>query len=216
MEQIINSYKIIVAGDTGTGKSSLILKFTENSFSGSFNSTIGVDFRMKTFTVNGKTVRLYIWDTAGQERFRSITRSYYTTAEAIILAFDITNKETFITLPGWLEELAQYEKTDAPIVLVGTKSDRHADRKVHQSEIDAFIENYVPKFNIQYVETSAKFGRCVDEVFFRIGEELLKIKTVIPESMTQQHNKNQWEEISSKSIITSEDKIKQRSCCNIL
>lgn len=215
MEQVINSYKIIVAGDTGTGKSSLIVKFTDNSFTNTFNSTIGVDFRTKALTVNGQIVRLYIWDTAGQERFKSITRSYYNTAEGIILTFDLTNKETFITLPTWLEEFEHYEKLSCPILLVGTKSDMYNSKQINRMEIEAFIESYTPKFNMQYIETSAKNGRGIHEAFYKMGEELLKIKTVIPISMQKNVQSNSIVMNDELSRIFNEPP-KQQSCCSIL
>lgn len=199
MSQIENQYKIIVAGDTGTGKSSLIVKFTDNAFTNTFNSTIGVDFRTKAFDVGDQRVRLYIWDTAGQERFKSITRSYYNTAEGIVLTFDISNKETFITLPSWMEDFECYDKINCPIILVGTKSDRFCERQVATKDAIDLVNSYIPKFNIQYVETSSKNGRNVDEVFQKLGNELLKIKSAVVQ----------------KSIPIHHD-IKQDSCCAIL
>lgn len=177
-KKVINSYKIIVIGDSGTGKSSLILQFTNNVFSNSYHSTIGVDFRTKIFQVDDNIVRLYIWDTAGQERFKSITRSYYNTAEGIILVFDITNKKSFESLPLWLNDFIYHGKTNLPIILVGTKNDKHDIRQVQIKDIDIFIENYIKQFNISYIETSAKYDINIHNVFINMGKELLKIKTI--------------------------------------
>lgn len=213
MSQIENQYKIIVIGDTGTGKSSLIVKFTDGAFTDSFNSTIGVDFRTRAFDVTDQKVRLYIWDTAGQERFKSITRSYYNTTEGIILAFDLTNKETFITLPLWMEDFENYGVTKCPVILVGTKSDKHPRKQVESKEIYDFIESYNQKFNIQYVETSAKYGRNIEEVFLKLGEELLKIKSVVPKMDTKTVT-------LEKSMVSrgqdSLDDCRQDTCCLIL
>jgi Ras-related protein Rab-1A len=206
MNQVENQYKIIVVGDTGTGKSSLIVKFTDNAFTNAFNSTIGVDFRTKAFDVDDKRVRLYIWDTAGQERFRAITRSYYNTTEGIILSFDISNKETFITLPLWMEDFERYGKTNCPIILVGTKSDRLYERQVSTKDALAFVDSYIPKFNIQYIETSSKNGKNVDGVFEQMGRALLKIKSIIPKT----------EAIIIEKPTTTRAMVKQDTCCTVI
>eukprot|EP01083_Nonionella_stella_P172877 594594_1 len=100
--------KVVMVGDSGVGKSSLLKRFANRDFTGDYISTIGVDFEIKTLEIDGKTVKLQIWDTAGQERFRTITSSYYRGAHGIIIVYDITDKESFDNVRQWLFEIDRY------------------------------------------------------------------------------------------------------------
>ena len=101
-------FKLVLIGDSGVGKSSLLLRFADDSFSENYISTIGVDFRFKTLAVDGKAVKLQIWDTAGQERFKTITGAYYRGADGIMMVFDKTNQDSFKHIPQWMEEIVKY------------------------------------------------------------------------------------------------------------
>ena len=92
-------------GDSGVGKSCLLLRFADDTYTGTYISTIGVDFKIRTVELEGKTIKLQIWDTAGQERFRTITSSYYRGAHGIIVVYDVTDKESFEAVKGWLNEM---------------------------------------------------------------------------------------------------------------
>ena len=111
-------WKILLIGDAGVGKSSILLRFTDDHFEEQMASTIGVDFRVKTMTLGGKTSKLTIWDTAGQERFRTLTSSYYRGCHGIILVFDVNERPTFEHLSHWLEELDMYATTQHPAMLL--------------------------------------------------------------------------------------------------
>lgn len=100
--------KLLLVGDAGVGKSSILLRFTDDSFDEHLQSTIGIDFKQKRYESNGKKVRATIWDTAGQERFRTLTGSYYRGSQGVILVYDITRAETFENLSRWLEEVEMY------------------------------------------------------------------------------------------------------------
>jgi Ras-related protein Rab-35 len=91
----------------GVGKSSLLLRFADNTFSGSYITTIGVDFKIKTVSLDGQKVKLQIWDTAGQERFRTITSTYYRGTHGVIVVYDVTNGESFANVKRWLHEIEQ-------------------------------------------------------------------------------------------------------------
>ena len=101
-------FKILLIGDSGVGKSCLLVRFADDTYADSYINTIGVDFKIRTIDINSKTVKLQIWDTAGQERFRTITSSYYRGAHGIIIAYDITDKESFQNLRQWLFEIDRY------------------------------------------------------------------------------------------------------------
>jgi small GTP-binding protein len=117
-------------GDSGVGKSCLLLRFADDTYTESFISTIGVDFKIRTIELEGKTVKLQIWDTAGQERFRTITSSYYRGAHGIIVVYDITDAESFANVRMWLKEVERYGSEGVCKLLVGNKSDLTGRRAV--------------------------------------------------------------------------------------
>lgn len=123
----MNSYhylfKFIVIGDTGVGKSCVVLQFIENKTRSAHDVTIGVEFGAKTIKVGSKNIKLQIWDTAGQENFRSITRSYYRSAIGALLVYDITRRDTFTHVKNWLEEVKVNGNPHMEILLVGNKND---------------------------------------------------------------------------------------------
>ena len=101
-------FKLLLIGDSGVGKSCLLLRFADDTYTESYISTIGVDFKIRTIELEGKTVKLQIWDTAGQERFRTITSSYYRGAHGIIVVYDVTDESTFANVKQWLQEIERY------------------------------------------------------------------------------------------------------------
>lgn len=129
-------YKAVIIGNSGVGKSSILIRFAENQFQDHYLATIGVDFRFKTITIDNKNVKFQIWDTAGQERFRTITSAYYRGSQAILLVFDLTDQQSFIDIHKfWMGEVTQYAERDALLILVGNKSDLIDSRRVAEDEI---------------------------------------------------------------------------------
>ena len=116
-------FKLVLIGDTGVGKSCILLRFADDAFTESYISTIGVDFRFRTIKVENKTVKLQIWDTAGQERFRTITSAYYRGADGIIMVYDVTNADSFGHVNDWLNEVNRYASESTCKLLVGNKND---------------------------------------------------------------------------------------------
>ncbi|XP_054083526.1 ras-related protein Rab-30 isoform X2 [Zeugodacus cucurbitae] len=129
MEDYKFLFKIVLVGNAGVGKTCLVRRFTQGLFPPGQGATIGVDFMIKTVEVEGEKIKLQIWDTAGQERFRSITQSYYRSAHALILVYDISCQPTFDCLPDWLREIQEYANSKVLKILVGNKTDRD-DREI--------------------------------------------------------------------------------------
>ncbi|KXJ68675.1 ras-related protein Rab-35 [Aedes albopictus] len=164
-------FKLLIIGDSGVGKSSLLIRFSDNTFSGSYITTIGVDFKIRTVVINGERVKLQIWDTAGQERFRTITNTYYRGTHGVIVVYDVTNGESFANVKRWLQEI----ESNCDVVnkvLVGNKNDDPA-RKVVITE-DA--QRFANQMDIQLFETSAKDNINVEEMFLAITEQVLRHK----------------------------------------
>ena len=162
-------FKYIIIGDTGVGKSCLLLQFTDSRFRNDHDLTIGVEFGAKIVTIDNKSIHLQIWDTAGQESFRSITRGYYRGAAAALLTYDITRRETFTSLGKWLEETKNNGNPNMVIVLVANKIDLESQRTVSRDE----GEKFAAENNLLYIETSAKTAMNVNETFLRTGKEVL-------------------------------------------
>uniref|UniRef100_A0ABI7WVL9 RAB43, member RAS oncogene family n=1 Tax=Felis catus TaxID=9685 RepID=A0ABI7WVL9_FELCA len=118
-EQYDFLFKLVLVGDASVGKTCVVQRFKTGAFSERQGSTIGVDFTMKTLEVQGKRVKLQIWDTAGQERFRTITQSYYRSANGAILAYDITKRSTFLSVPHWIEDVRKYAGSNIVQLLIG-------------------------------------------------------------------------------------------------
>lgn len=161
-------FKLLLIGNSAVGKSSLLLRFSDNIFNESFLPTIGVDFKIRTFDLNNKTVKLQIWDTAGQERFKTITSSYYKGAHGIILTYDITDKQSFREIDNWLTEVEKHASENVNKLLVGNKCDLESNRQVPYEEGKALAE----KLGIKFIETSAKNSINVENAFFTMANEI--------------------------------------------
>lgn len=192
-------FKLIIIGDTNIGKSCLLQRFADDSYTNEFISTIGVDFKVKTITINDKMIKTQIWDTAGQDRFRSITNSYYRGAHGIIISYDITNKQSFVNIERWMRNVKDFVSDNAVKILIGTKSDLEEKRKVSKKE----LEDLANELDMKYIETSAKDNKNVDELFIIICKEILN-------NMTEK-----LENLRERKIFIETHLLKQKknNCC---
>lgn len=194
-------FKLVLIGDSGVGKSCLLLRFADDAFTESYISTIGVDFRFRTVKIDNKTVKLQIWDTAGQERFRTITSAYYRGADGIIMVYDVTSSDTFDHVNDWLKEVNRYASEGTCKLLVGNKSDRTADKAVTAETAKEFAD----ELGIAFLETSAKSAKNVEEAFLTLAGELIK----------QRQARGGFSESKQKVELKNAAKTKLDNCCNI-
>jgi len=171
-------FKVVIVGDSGCGKSSLLVRFADGDYSDVYISTIGVDFKFRELKLNGKNIKLQIWDTAGQERFRNITASFYRGAAGIVLVYDVTNKSSFNNLATWLDDIARHHGygnslsglvSKPSIILVGNKCDL-PQRAVSTEAAQRFADTHA----IQFIEASAKNSSNVDTAFINLVSEILQ------------------------------------------
>ncbi|TKW17618.1 hypothetical protein SEVIR_5G379900v4 [Setaria viridis] len=153
----------------GVGKSCLLLRFSDGSFTTSFITTIGIDFKIRTIELDGKRVKLQIWDTAGQERFRTITTAYYRGAMGILLVYDVTDESSFNNIRNWIRNIEQHASDNVNKILVGNKADMdESKRAVPTAKGQALADEY----GIKFFETSAKTNLNVEQVFFSIARDI--------------------------------------------
>ena len=153
--------KYVIVGDASVGKSNLLLRYTHGEFREEYQLTIGVEFGSNNLVINNSIYRIQIWDTAGQENFRSITRSYYKNSACALIVYDITRRESFVSLSDWIEDCKNSSPKTVFMVLVGNKCDLSQNREVNEEEGREFAE----KHGMLFFETSAKTGQNVEEVF---------------------------------------------------
>lgn len=161
-------FKLLLIGDSGVGKSCLLLRFADDTYTESYITTIGVDFKIRTVEIDGKTIKLQIWDTAGQERFRTITSSYYRGAHGIIVVYDVTDAESFNNVKQWLHEIDRYASENVNKLLVGNKSDLASKRAVSFEQGQEFASS----LGIDFVETSAKNSTNVEKAFMVMSSQI--------------------------------------------
>ncbi|CAN8257248.1 unnamed protein product [Cochlearia groenlandica] len=172
------SFKILLIGDSGVGKSSLLVSFISSSVE-DLAPTIGVDFKIKQLTVGGKRLKLTIWDTAGQERFRTLTSSYYRGAQGIILVYDVTRRETFTNLVDvWGKEIELYSTNqDCVRMLVGNKVDKESERGVSREEGIALAK----ELKCMFLECSARTRQNVEQCFEELALKIMEVPSLLEE-----------------------------------
>jgi small GTP-binding protein len=161
-------FKLLIVGESGVGKTCMLLRFADNLFEEDFLSTIGVDFKVKEINLDGKRVKLQIWDSAGQERFRNITSSYYRNCSGIIIVYDVTRQDSFDKVTDWITEVRRFVPT-VPLIVVGNKCDRD-DRQVSTEAGQALASNQ----GLIFLETSAKMNTNIETAFQELSKKLIE------------------------------------------
>ena len=164
--------KLLIIGDSAVGKTSMLLKYTDNFFPESHLATIGVEFKTKEVEYNGYNIELQVWDTAGQERFKSITKSFFRNANGIIFVYDITQKNTFKNVKDWIKD-SEVNDFGFQRILVGNKIDLQNKRQVSLED----AKEWADKKNMEVIETSAKTGANIDKAVLKLIELILQNKT---------------------------------------
>ena len=196
------NYKAVIIGDSSVGKSSLMLRFTDDHFSMNYLTTIGVDFKFSSFMLNQISFKIQIWDTAGQEKYQTITKTFYKGTDMVILVFDLTSRKSFEDLSEiWLPEVEMICGDSVMKAIVGNKSDLSDERKVEDSEALAFARDR----DCLYFETSCKNGNNVERVFFELTEQVYE---------REEDRKNEYDPSGSvKNLDNRERESKIDKCC---
>ncbi|XP_052388307.1 ras and EF-hand domain-containing protein-like isoform X4 [Carassius gibelio] len=174
-EDLAPAYRLVLAGDAGSGKSSFLLRLSLNEFRGDIQSTLGVDFQIKKMLVDGEKTNLQIWDTAGQERFRSIARSYFRKAHGVLLLYDVTSESSFLNVREWVEQIWESTNEDIPMCIIGNKVDLREERPEGSCVSTFHGEKLAMAYNALFCEASAKEGTNVIEAVLHLARLNLQV-----------------------------------------
>ena len=208
-------YKIVLVGDSGVGKTNLLLRYLKNKFDQNSKATVGVEFGSKNITIDNSIVKAQVWDTAGQERYRSITSAYYKGSHGALVVYDVTKIESFNNVDKWISDLRNNTDEKLVIMLIGNKIDLDKERTVKTEEgQEKSNEN-----ELAYIETSALDSRNVEKAFESIVTKIHKtyINDNIKDMQTQSHQLQKGKNITDNSNTNEQssvtNKIEHLKCC---
>ena len=204
--------KYVIIGDSGVGKSNILLQYINGKFSDDFKATVGVEFGAKNIEINSRIYRIQIWDTAGQENFRSIARAYYKNSICACIVYDITNRNSFNSVQSWIDDCTKQTPKSILLLLIGNKNDLNDKREVQYEEGAEFAK----KRNMIFLETSAKTGNNIDNIFER---SVKQIDQNILDNKYDLDNENCGirKGLKTESFVLSVEKAKEKKkkkCCN--
>ena len=203
-DEFIN-FKIIIVGNSGVGKSCFLKRAVQKNFSDHYQATIGFEFLLMYFEVNGIKIKLQVWDTCGQEMYRSLIQGFYRNTALTLLIYAVNDEKSYDDLNEWLKDIKNNCEKEMPIFLLGNKCDLSDENKLVKSQ---FVEEFVQQNGLKYFsETSAKTGFKVDETFNEVvkylyKEDYLKGKSVI-KKLKMHLDKNEEQN----------NNIKKKKCC---
>lgn len=191
-----NTQKIIMVGDSGVGKSNILMRYAYDKFTESFMPTIGIDLFIKQMLIDEKKYRVQIWDTAGQERYRTIVSAYYRNIDGILLVYDITERKSFVNLKHWLKEIETNSNNNKrQIIIVGNKIDMKDNREVSREEAEQFAEEK----GFDYFEVSPKENINIAIIYEKLVAKIIFVK--------------QDQDLSEPEIQINHKKKQNNSCC---
>ena len=194
---------IMILGNSKVGKTCFILRYTDNIFQEVYLSTIGIDFKTKTETVNNKQYKIYLYDTTGQEKYKSIALNIIKNAQGIILMYDITDRESFESIPEWIKSIKDAKGSNFPMILLGNKLDKEDVRVIKEKEGKELADEY----KIKFFETSNKTGTNIQEAGMALVNEILKINNLENRENLMSNNNTR---LSIKNTKVKKD---SKRCC---
>jgi Ras-related protein Rab-11A len=202
------SFKIVIVGDSGVGKTNLLTRFTRDQFSLTLRNTVGFNSDQKTLLIDNKAIRAEIWDTAGQERYRSMSQNFYRGAVGALIVYDITNLESFNNLSKWIRELKNNADSIVATLIIGNKSDK-PDRTVSIEVANAFAT----KYQCGLIETSAMDSINVEKAFETILKEIVQTVIKMPETVDTKYSFKGKTQKIDKNFNESIHQNKKCLCC---
>jgi len=194
---------IMTLGNTEVGKSCFILRFTDNIFQEIYLATVGIDFKIKTETINNKQYKLFLYDTTGQEKYKSIALNIIKNAQGIILMYDITDRKSFESIPDWIKSIKDAKGSNFPMILLGNKLDKEDVRVIKEKEGKELADEY----KIKFFETSNKTGTNIQEAGMALVNEILKINNLENRENSMSNNNTRL------SIKNTKVKKESKRCC---
>lgn len=162
--------KILILGDSSVGKSSILMRYTENTFNTNMATTVGIDYKLKKIKVDDVELKLQIWDTAGQEKYRSLAQNYYKNSMGVLLVFDVTEEDTFDNVRNWVRQIKNHAGENICKVLIANKADLTEERVIQTDQIKELSSD----INMEAFECSAKTGMNIEAAFLHLAKEIKK------------------------------------------
>ena len=166
---VYNSYKVLLLGNSYVGKTCILLRFSEDIFKENYDVTIGLNYRIKSMTIENNPIKMQIWDTSGEEKFKAIAKNFYRGAHGVLLVYDICQKNSFLDVKSWIEQIIENaDNDDIVMILCGNKCDNEKERKISKEEGENLAKNY----GIPFFECSAKNNFNINEIFETMAQKI--------------------------------------------